>query len=41
MMIEYFAPLAAKYERARKEAWIEVPPDPTLPGAGAPMLPGQ
>jgi hypothetical protein len=39
-VIEYYAPLAAKYERARKTPWIEVPPDPPLqlPGTGTPIL---
>ncbi|MGP0063072.1 MAG: hypothetical protein ACLQGP_05640 [Isosphaeraceae bacterium] len=38
-MIEYYAPLASKYDRARKEPWIEVPPDPPLPGSSPPTLP--
>ncbi len=38
-VIEFYAPLAAKYERARRTPWIEVPPDPPmqLPGTGPPI----
>jgi hypothetical protein len=38
-MIDYYAPLAAKYDRARKAPWIELPPDPPIPGTGPPILP--
>ena len=37
--IEYLTPIAAKYDRARKEPWIDVPPDPPFPVAGPPVLP--
>jgi hypothetical protein len=38
-IIEYLTPIAAKYDRARKEPWIDVPPDPPFPVAGPPVLP--
>ena len=38
-IIEYLTPIAAKYDRARKEPWIDVPPDPPFSAAGPPVLP--
>ncbi len=40
-IVEYLTPIAAKYDRARKEPWIDVPPDPPFPVAGPPVLPWQ
>jgi hypothetical protein len=33
IMLGYYKPLIAKYDAARKRPWINVPPDPPLPGS--------
>jgi amino acid transporter len=40
-IIDYLTLLAAKYDRSRKEPWIDVSPDPPFPVAGHPALPWQ
>ena len=38
VLIEHFMTIAAKYDRARKRPWIDVPPDASFPGSNEPAL---